>query len=74
MGRVGATGSSEAELRWTVRTLVEHDVPFSVNTDGPEMLQRSLRDEIDWLLETEVLSLDEALRANRWAAEYAFVS
>jgi len=65
--------ASVDELRWTLRTLVEAGVRFSINTDGPEMLERSLRDEIDWLLASDMLSPDEMLRCNEWAAEASFV-
>jgi adenosine deaminase len=54
---------SLAEVRHILRRLVEHRVPFTISTDGPEMLRSYLRDEIHLLLRHEILSLDEAMAA-----------
>jgi adenosine deaminase len=48
-----------AELRGILRSLVEHEVPFALSTDGPEMLRSYLRDEIAFLLRHDILDLDE---------------
>jgi adenosine deaminase len=48
------------ELRRVVRTLLDHDVRFTVSTDGPEMLRSYLRAEIQLLLRNEILSVAEA--------------
>jgi adenosine deaminase len=65
--------SSVEELDDTLDALRRHDVKFSINTDGPELLRTSLRQEHAWLLERGLLTLDEALRCNRWATEKSFV-
>ena len=39
-------------------TFVEHDVPFTIATDGPEMMRTHLRDELELLL--RIGALDEA--------------
>jgi adenosine deaminase len=49
---------SEDELRDVFRTFVEHGVPFTIATDGPEMMRTHLRDELE-LLE-RIGALDEA--------------
>ena len=54
---------SMAEVRRTLRRLVEHDVRFTISTDGPEMLRSYLRNEMNLLLRNDVLSLDEVMRA-----------
>ncbi len=48
-----------AEMRHILRRLEEHRVQFALSTDGPEMLQSYLRDEIAMLLRNEILSLEE---------------
>jgi adenosine deaminase len=50
--------ADEEALRETVRAFVRHDVPFTVATDGPEMMRTHLRDELA-LLE-RIGALDEA--------------
>jgi adenosine deaminase len=52
-----------ADIRRVVRALVEHNVRFTISTDGPEMLRTYLRDEIQLLLRNEILSLEEVLAA-----------
>jgi adenosine deaminase len=48
----------EGDVRDTVRTFVDHDVPFTIATDGPEMMRTHLRDEFELLL--RIGALDEA--------------
>jgi adenosine deaminase len=64
---------SEEELATTLDAFRRHGVKFSINTDGPEMLKISLRQEHAWLLERGLLTLDEALLCNQWAMEKSFV-
>ncbi len=68
----GVLGSQE-ELAATLDAFRRHRVKFSINTDGPEMLKISLRQEHAWLLDRGLLTLDEALQCNRWAAAKSFV-
>src|SRR6201987_774653 len=56
--------ASEDEVRDTFRTFVEHGVPFTIATDGPEMMRTHLRDEFDLLLRIGALSDEEAAAAN----------
>ena len=64
---------SHADIKRTVRTLMEAGVRFTVSTDGPEMLRSYLRDEIAMLLRHEVLSLKEVHRAIETGAEASFL-
>jgi adenosine deaminase len=64
---------SIADVRRTVRALIEHDVRFTVSTDGPEMLRSYLRDELLMLMRHEVLSLEDVQRALRTGAEASFL-
>ena len=52
-----------AELRDSLRRLVEHQVPFTISTDGPEILRTYLRDEYALLLRHDILSWEEAEEA-----------
>jgi adenosine deaminase len=61
------------EIRRVVRALVDHDVRFTVSTDGPEMLRSYLRDELQLLMRNEILSLDEAWHAIEVAEEATFL-
>ncbi len=64
---------SIADVRRTVRTLIEHDVRFTVSTDGPEMLRSYLRDELLMLMRHDVLSLEEVQRALQTCADASFL-
>ncbi|HET7636492.1 MAG TPA: amidohydrolase family protein [Candidatus Limnocylindria bacterium] len=61
------------EVRQLVRRLVDHDVPFAISTDGPEMLRSYLRDELNLLLRHEIMSVDEIHRALEIAHAASFV-
>jgi len=61
------------ELRLILRRFVDHEVPFTISTDGPEMLRSHLRDEIALLLRHEIMSLDEIHRAIEMANRASFV-
>jgi adenosine deaminase len=48
----------EDAVRETIRAFVEHEVPFTIATDGPEMMRTHLRDELELL--HRIGALDEA--------------
>jgi adenosine deaminase len=54
----------ENALRDTVRAFAEHDVPFTIATDGPEMMRTHLRDELALLLRIGALDEEELREAN----------
>ena len=56
------------------RTLIDHGVLFTINTDGPEMNKTSLRREYAMLLEESILSPKEILAANTLAHSVSFLS
>src|SRR5437588_368809 len=65
--------SGEDELRDTVRAFVEHEVPFTIATDGPELMRTRLRDEFELLLRIDALD-EEGLRdANARGHDASFV-
>ena len=65
--------SDERALRETVRAFLDGGVPFTIATDGPEMMGTHLRDEFELLLNIEALDEDEAREANRRGHESSFV-
>ncbi len=63
----------EAAVRDTFRAFVEHGVPFTIATDGPEMMRTHLRDELELLLRIGALDEDELRAANTTGHEASFV-
>ncbi len=65
--------SGEDELRDTIRAFAEHEVPFTIATDGPEMMRTRLRDEFELLLRIAALDEEGLREANTRGQEAAFV-
>ena len=61
------------EMRRLYKTLKEYKVPFTINTDGPEMQMISLRKEYEKLLVNNILTQKELLAANELAHESTFI-
>jgi adenosine deaminase len=62
----------EEAIRATMRRFVEAGVPFTIATDGPEMMRTHLRDEFELLLRLRALDEDELREANARAHAAAF--
>jgi adenosine deaminase len=65
--------ADEDEVRFTFRQFLENDVPFTVATDGPEMMQTHLRDELELLLRIGAADKDDLRAANARGHEASFV-
>ena len=63
----------EDALRETVSVFVDRDVPFTIATDGPEMMRTHLRDELELLLTIGALGPDTLREVNARGHEAAFV-
>jgi adenosine deaminase len=63
----------EEAVRETFRAFVEHGVPFTIATDGPEMMRTHLRDELALLLRIGALDEDELAKASRRGHDASFV-
>jgi len=63
----------EDAVRDTFRTFAEHGVPFTIATDGPEMMRTHLRDEFELLLRIGALDDAELADANRRGHEASFL-
>jgi adenosine deaminase len=64
---------SEDAVRDTFRAFSDHGVPFTIATDGPEMMRTHLRDEFELLLRIGALDEDELGEANRRGHAASFV-
>jgi adenosine deaminase len=62
----------EDDVREVFRAFVENGVPFTIATDGPEMMRTHLRDEFELLLRIGALSDEEAAAANERGHAAAF--
>ena len=65
--------SDLAQLGEYVGVFKRHGVRFSFNTDGPEMLQTTLRDELRMLVKAGIMTKDELVQCGMWAQEASFV-
>jgi adenosine deaminase len=65
--------ADEGALRETFRAFVDNGVPFTIATDGPEMMRTHLRDEFELLERIGALDENELTEANRRGHEASFV-
>jgi len=65
--------ADEDAVRAIFRRFIEHGVPFTIATDGPEMMRTHLRDEFELLLRIGALDDDEAQSANARGHEASFI-
>jgi adenosine deaminase len=65
--------ADESALRETLRAFADAGVPFTIATDGPEMMRTHLRDEFALLLRVGALDESELRAANTRAHEAAFI-
>jgi adenosine deaminase len=66
--------ADEEAVRATFRAFADNNVPFTIATDGPEMMRTHLRDEFDLLLRVGALDERELRAANARGHEAAFVN
>ena len=64
----------EGAVRDTFRAFTEHEVPFTIATDGPEMMRTHLRDEFELLLKIGALDEDRLSEANRRGHDATFIA
>jgi adenosine deaminase len=65
--------ADEDAVRETFRAFVEHGVPFTIATDGPEMMRTHLRDEFELLERIGALDEGELEAANQRGHDASFV-
>lgn len=61
------------EFKHIVRTFLDRKVKFTINTDGPYLLDTDMKTEIKLLLEHEILSEHEVDQCLQWARESTFI-
>jgi adenosine deaminase len=64
----------EGALRDTFRAFSEHEVAFTIATDGPEMMRTHLRDEFELLLRIGAVDENGLAEANRQGHTASFVA
>ena len=64
--------ADEEALRETVSTFVDRDIPFTIATDGPEMMRTHLRDELQLLLDVGALGSEALHEVNARGHQAAF--
>lgn len=60
-------------MRTIYEALKEYNVPFTINTDGPEMQLISLRKEFEKMVRENILTPDDLLKSNQIAHEASFI-
>lgn len=60
-------------MRDIYTTLKEYNVPFTINTDGPEMQLISLRKEFEKMIREKILTPEDLIKANNLATEASFI-
>ena len=66
--------AGEDAVRDVFRSFVDHGVPFTIATDGPETMRTHLRDEFELLRRIEALGDDELAAANARGHDASFVA
>lgn len=61
------------EMKKTIRTLIENNVLFTINTDGPELIETTVKKEFEKLLEHNILSIDEVKKAIDLSHKVTFI-
>ncbi len=61
------------ELAGYLAVFRKHKVRFNLNTDGPEMLQTTLRDELRAAVRSGLVSREELAQCGQWAREASFI-
>ena len=65
--------ASLEELGGILRRFWERGVRFTINTDGPYLLDTNMRSEVRMLRDAEILSEEQLDQTVRWAREASFV-
>lgn len=63
-----------AELKFILRTFLENQVKFCINTDDPEIFGINLKGEFNLLIREGILTPEEIIDSNRWAKRASFLN
>lgn len=61
------------EMSTVIQTLKTHGVPFTINSDGPELLGINVREEFETLLEKHILTIDDVIACTNTAKAATFI-
>jgi adenosine deaminase len=62
------------EMRDIIKTFWDRGVKFTINTDGPYLLDTDMRTEIDLVEKNGILTQDQVNQTLAWARQYSFIS
>jgi adenosine deaminase len=61
------------EMGEIIGTLKSNGVPFTINSDGPELLSINVKEEFETLLEKKILNSDDVVSCTKIAKEASFI-
>lgn len=61
------------EMKAVIGTLKKHSVPFTINSDGPELLGTNVKEEFEHLVAKEILTPEDVSEITKTAKEVSFV-
>jgi adenosine deaminase len=61
------------EFRHIVKTFWDRRVKFTINTDGPYLLETDMRREIDLVEKNSILTAEQVDQTLAWARQYSFI-
>lgn len=61
------------ELKKIITALLKNKIPFTINTDGPEMYRTNISKEQEFLRKNQILTQAEIARCTKWAFEKSFI-
>jgi adenosine deaminase len=62
-----------AQLKDVIRRLADHEVPMTINTDGPELYDTNVYKEQQFLLKIGAMTRQEITQCNRRAFAASFI-
>ncbi|MFA9289338.1 MAG: hypothetical protein ACEQSA_05685 [Weeksellaceae bacterium] len=63
-----------AEMKTVIRTLIKHEVPITINSDGPELIQTDVRKEFIKLHQEGILTIPEIKSAIELSHKASFIN
>ena len=61
------------EMKTVIQTLLTHHVPLTINSDGPELLGTSVREEFELLLDKHIMTVSDITACTKAELEATFV-
>jgi adenosine deaminase len=62
------------EMGKTIQTLKDHHVPFTINSDGPELLGTNVREEFERLIERGIFTSKDVVACTKRAKKVTFIT